>query len=275
MNENKTLADDECFIYSDDFATQWDTFTIEHGGTYKVKERISDYYEDEDAQVMVFSCAYIVVSNMNSVTEPISEIANFEGDSIVKYIWQVGFDTETAEQESDVRDNVFAAIKNNKGWGDLFNSYYVKSREAEKNSFYNLYGSLFFLGIMLSSVFLIATVLIIYYKQISEGYEDQNRFEIMQKVGMTKKEIRKSINSQMLTVFFLPLIMAGVHLAFAFPVISKLLVAFSFNDTILNAAVTLVCFAVFGILYAVVYKITSGYYCAIVSGKKIAYDKID
>lgn len=88
---------------------------------------------------------------------------------------------------------------------------------AEREGFYSLYGSLLFLGVLLGVVFVFAAVLIIYYKQISEGYEDQSRFAIMQKVGMTKREIRKSINSQILTVFFLPLILAGVHLAFAFP----------------------------------------------------------
>jgi putative ABC transport system permease protein len=90
----------------------------------------------------------------------------------------------------------------------------------------------------------------------------------MQKVGMTKKEIRRSINSQMLTVFFLPLLMAGIHLGFAFPVISKMLILFAFNDTFLNAIVTICSFAVFGLLYTIVYKLTSGSYYAIVSGRK-------
>lgn len=144
----------------------------------------------------------------------------------------------------------------------------TESREAERDSFYELYGSLFFLGILLSVVFLLAAVLIIYYKQLSEGYEDQGRFEIMQKVGMTKRDIKKSINSQMLTVFFLPLIMAGLHLAFAFPFISRILTFFAFHDTVLNAFVTLISFLIFGVLYTIVYKLTSGSYYAIVSGRK-------
>ena len=143
-----------------------------------------------------------------------------------------------------------------------------ESRERDRRDFYSLYGGLFFLGIILSLVFIFAAVLIIYYKQISEGYEDRSRFEIMQKVGMTSKEIRKSINSQLLTVFFLPLIFAAMHLAFAFPIIRKILLLFSLSNYILFAAVTVICFVSFAALYTLVYKITSNAYYNIVSGAK-------
>ena len=108
--------------------------------------------------------------------------------------------------------------------------------------------------------------LIIYYKQISEGYEDQSRFAIMQKVGMSKKDIRRSINSQILTVFFLPLIAAGVHLAFAFPMIRKLLLLFSLTNFPLLVGVTAACYLVFALFYLLVYRATSRSYFAIVSG---------
>ena len=111
-------------------------------------------------------------------------------------------------------------------------------------------------------------MLIIYYKQISEGYEDQSRFAIMQKIGMTKKEIRKSINSQVLTVFFMPLITAGVHLAFAFPMIYKLLMLFSLTNQRLLIFVTICCFLIFTLFYVLVYRITSKAYYSIVSGAK-------
>ncbi len=107
-------------------------------------------------------------------------------------------------------------------------------------------------------------------KQISEGYEDYARFDIMQKVGMTKKDIRKSINSQMLTVFFLPLVFAGIHLTFAFPFIMKIFKMFAFDNTMLGITINLICFIVFGVLYGVVYKITSGAYYRIVSGMRNA-----
>ena len=113
-----------------------------------------------------------------------------------------------------------------------------------------------------------AAVLIMYYKQISEGYEDQSRFEIMQKVGMTKREIKKSINSQVLTVFFLPLIAAGVHVAFAFPIISKLLLLFGLFNTTLLIVVSIACYLIFALFYVLVYLITSRAYYDIVSGAK-------
>ena len=120
----------------------------------------------------------------------------------------------------------------------------------------------------MSAVFISAAVLIIYYKQISEGYEDQARFGIMRKVGMTKKEIRKSINSQLLTVFFMPLLGAGAHLAFAFPIIRRLLLLFNLNNASLFAFTTVISFVVFAIFYTLVYRATSNAYYNIVSGAR-------
>ena len=108
----------------------------------------------------------------------------------------------------------------------------------------------------------------IYYKQLSEGYEDQARFEIMQNVGMTKKEIRRSINSQLLTVFFLPLAGAGLHLIFAFPMIRKILYLFSLNNAKLFSLTTIISFLVFALFYMLVYRITSNAYLNIVSGAR-------
>lgn len=127
-----------------------------------------------------------------------------------------------------------------------------------------LFGGLMYIGLILSAVFLMAAVLIIYYKQISEGYEDQARFEIMQKVGMTDREIRRSINSQLLTVFYLPLIFAAVHLAFAFPMIEKLLLLFNLDDTALFASSTAISLFVFALIYMAVYRMTSNAYYKIV-----------
>ncbi len=105
-----------------------------------------------------------------------------------------------------------------------------------------------------------------YYKQISEGYEDRSRFEIMQKVGMTKREIRRSVNSQVITVFFLPLAAAGLHLAFAFPMIQKCMLLFGVTNGKLLVLVTLASFGLFALFYVLAYRITSHSYYAIVSG---------
>ena len=115
-------------------------------------------------------------------------------------------------------------------------------------------------------MFLLATVLIIYYKQISEGYEDQSRFEIMQKVGMTRKDIHKSINSQMLTVFLLPFATAVLHTAFAFPMVQKLLMLFNLRNAALMLTVMAVTVLLFGLIYALIYKLTANAYFSIVSG---------
>lgn len=140
---------------------------------------------------------------------------------------------------------------------------------SDRAEFYALYGGLFFLGILFGTVFIAAAVLIMYYKQISEGFEDKAKFGILQKVGMTKDEIRKSINSQVLTVFFAPLAAAGVHMTFAFGIISRLLRLFELTDTGLFAIVTLSCFMLFGLLYTAVYLVTSGSYYKIVSSTNI------
>ena len=118
-------------------------------------------------------------------------------------------------------------------------------------------------------MFIFAAVLILYYKQISEGYEDQRRFAIMQNVGMTREDIRRSINSQLLTVFFAPLLLAGTHLAFAFPFIRKMLLLFNLNNTGLLVGTTAVSFLLFAALYILVYRVTSNtYYSLVSSGEK-------
>lgn len=270
MGTEATLAANECFVYCAQLQDmKWETFGTEYGPVYKVKQRLTEFKQDEDSLVQTMTSAYIVVTDLYAFARPLMGLKNSYGTDVMLYSWRCGFDTQTAEQERTASESIkqqIRALKENDA--NALSSYYVESREENRSGFYEMYGSLFFLGLMLSVVFLLAAVLIIYYKQISEGYEDQNRFEIMQKVGMTKNDIRKSINSQVQTVFFLPLILAGVHMAFAFPFISKILILFAFTNTLFNAFVTLGCYAVFGLLYMVVYKITSGAYYAIVCGPK-------
>lgn len=266
--ESKTLADDECLIYCGRLSNQWSSFTMEYGKTYRVKEQLSEYEENGDALVMTMPSVYLVVKDLADFASPLQDLKNASGESMMNYEWRCGFDAPTADAEAATAAKIREAVQSIAlEEGSPLKSYSVLSREAQRESFFELYGSLFFLGIMLSVVFLLAAVLIIYYKQLSEGFEDQNRFEIMQKLGMTKKDIRKSINSQMLTVFFMPLLLAGVHLAFAYPFISKIMRMFAFENAALNLLVNLICFCAFGAFYGVVYKITSGAYYAIVSGK--------
>lgn len=136
---------------------------------------------------------------------------------------------------------------------------------VERQDFYITFGGLFFIGMILSAMFIAAAALIIYYKQVSEGYEDQSRFAIMRKVGMTRQDIKKSINSQILTVFFIPLLLAGVHLAFAFPLVWQLLTMFSLTNKRLAICTNIGAFLIFCVFYVVIYRFTAHAYYRIVS----------
>lgn len=144
-------------------------------------------------------------------------------------------------------------------------SFELETREDGRRAFLEIDGGLFFIGIFLGILFIMATVLIIYYKQISEGYDDKNRFEIMQKVGMSSGEVKAAIHSQVLTVFFLPLIVAGIHTAAAFPLISRLLALMNLYDVWLFTICTVSCFLVFGLAYILIYVLTAQTYYRIVS----------
>jgi len=141
----------------------------------------------------------------------------------------------------------------------------VEGAESARDSFFSLYGGLFFIGIFLGLLFIMATVLIIYYKQIAEGYDDRARFEIMQKVGMSRDEVKQTIKSQVLSVFFLPLVMAIIHIAFAFKVITKLLEVLNLTNVRLYAGCTAATILVFAVFYVMVYALTARTYYSIVS----------
>lgn len=140
----------------------------------------------------------------------------------------------------------------------------IRNQDEFENDLRGMYGGLFFLGLILGGIFTLAAVLIIFYKQISEGYEDAGRFAMMRKVGLTDEEIRRSINSQVLTAFFAPLGMAGLHLLFAMPLVRLLLVAFGMHNDLLFYQVTAAGYGVFALLYSAVYFITSRKYYQIV-----------
>ncbi len=143
-------------------------------------------------------------------------------------------------------------------------AFSVQSRAAVSDEWGRTYGSFLFLGLYLGCMFMLATVLIIYYKQLSEGFDDRERFVILQQVGMSQKEVRRTISKQVLTVFFLPLLMALVHMLFAFNIIANILVVFSMYNRPLFAVVCAGIFAVFGLAYLAVYRITSRTYYKLV-----------
>lgn len=144
-----------------------------------------------------------------------------------------------------------------------FNGW-VEVREKERNTVYSLYGSLLFLGVFVGTLFLMGAVMIIYYKQVSEGFDDRKRFQIMQKVGMSRKEIRQTIQSQVVTVFFLPLAVAVVHTMVAFPLTRRIMAMLNFPDSNLFLAATAITIAAFAVVYLIVYVLTARAYYKIV-----------
>lgn len=176
------------------------------------------------------------------------------------------FDGLSDEEIVDVHNRLVASLKTMPHAEDL--GYTGECPILERDDFYLTYGGLFFIGIMLSAIFIAAAALIIYYKQVSEGYEDQSRFAIMRKVGMTRRDIKRSINSQILTVFFTPLLMAGIHLCFAFPMVWKLLTMFSLTNRRLAILINVAAFLIFCVFYVIIYKFTAHAYYRIVSGSE-------
>lgn len=147
---------------------------------------------------------------------------------------------------------------------ELFPERTIRCRSAIAPEWDGMYGSFFFLGVFLGSLFMVATVLIIYYKQISEGYDDHDRFVVMQQVGLSRKEVKRAINKQILLVFFLPLGAAALHMVFAFPIIRNIMRVFGLNNIGLFLACTGIVFLIFTLLYVAVYRITARVYYRLV-----------
>lgn len=198
---------------------------------------------------------YIIVSDIDSINE--IKVAAGDEEKGINYYY--GLDVEgSMEEQLELTNAIQSSLNNN----SIKSS--VEGIATARESFFSIYGGLFFIGLFLGLLFIMATVLIIYYKQISEGYDDKERFEIMQKVGMDKREVKKSINSQILMVFFLPLVMAVIHLAFAFKIITSLLKIFNLTNINLFVICTTSTILVFAIFYIVVYYATSKVYYRIV-----------
>ncbi len=268
MGTNETLEKGEVLLYPS--RTHYDAaaLTVTKRGktvdTFKIKKLVTDASGSGSIAMNITPVLTLVVPDFSDSLAAMRSIYTAENEPMLAQYWHYAFDTpRSAEEQETLCDHIRATAALSDADNNLRYSL-CENRSAESAGFYANYGGIFFLGILLSVVFILATVLILYYKQVSEGYEDQARFGIMQNVGMTEKEIRRSINSQLLTVFFLPLVGAGVHLAFAFPMILKLLFLFNLFDTGLFILTTLISFAAFSLMYILVYRITAGAYFHIV-----------
>ncbi|MDR7869315.1 MAG: ABC transporter permease [Tissierellaceae bacterium] len=253
-----SLKEGEALVYTVKGKTPGDVMDF-NGFQLIIKEKLSSFNSMATVSMASISDShYIVVDSLDTIKQAYSHL---EGDSEVPELdYYYGFDVE-ADSKSEI--DLAGSIRNSLDKANI--DFGVKSAESDKESFYTLYGGLFFLGIFIGILFIMATVLIIYYKQIAEGMDDKSRFEIMQKVGMSRKEIKQSIRSQVLKVFFLPLVTAVIHIAFAFKVVTELLSIFYLTNVSLYALYTGLTIVVFAFFYIVVYALTARTYYKIVS----------
>ena len=273
-----TLSDGEVYVYGHRMTYTAPRFTV-GDTTWRVKSLLDRCAVNGASAADVTPSLYVVVPDFESAARLLLDLSA-NSDLSVQLRWYYQFDSDLPDDAQhsgsasyeeggtprNLTDALELALYNVYAETGLTTGWEVESLAANRSDFYGAYGGLFFLGIMLSVVFSLAAVSIIYYKQVCEGYEDQSRFAIMQKVGMTKQDIRRSINSQLLTVFFLPMALSGVHLCFAFPFIHKLLLLFNLSNTSLLIGTTVVCYVAFALLYTLAYKLTSNAYYHIVSG---------
>lgn len=231
--------------------------------TYTVKEEIKNDFVLEhvpnEFNILTSDYNYLVVPNLQAFIDQYPDYSLFDqlyGGMNV---------TASEEEQLKLADDFTEYLRNFNRDLNKEGSYVFGSNLADSSAQISaLYGGVFFIGIFLSIIFMVGTVLVIYYKQISEGYEDRERFIILQKVGLDQKQIKQTINKQVLTVFFLPLLFAFLHLAFAYHMLSLILKVIGVLDATMMLTVTLSICAIFLIVYVLIFMITSRSYRKIV-----------
>lgn len=267
----ETLEDGEVLLYCPDGKTYpYDTLTVHEYGTWKIRRQLEHFDINGDGYSILAKCMFVFVPDLevcDAIAGTLEQIAMEQfGKELGARHYYYGFDIASDEQAQEELARQVRERRNTLADAGKIPFVDVSCRSEERADFYGLNGGLFVLGVLLGSVFLVATVLIMYYKQITEGYEDAARFGIMRKVGMTGREIRSSIRSQMLTVFLAPLLFACIHTMFAFPIVRRLLTLLGLLNGKLLLCVMLICFLVFAVFYGLVYLATSRAYYRIVSG---------
>lgn len=228
---------------------------------YRIREQLAYFPADVNTGTIVDTVG-IVVANDEVLSELYHAQKKAYGEFASEYADRIGvcFSDESAAAAvgTELENDISAGFK------DTDVTYDLDTRWDSKKSVLEMYGTFLFLGILLGFVCLFSTVLIIYYKQISEGYEDRGRFHIMEKIGMEPSEVKKAIGSQLKLQMFLPLITAAIHTAFAFPILLKLLKILMLSNTGLFVLCSIITFALFAIVYTAVYFLTSKTYYKIV-----------
>ena len=255
------LAENEVALFTIK-KTDMDTLVLENR-SYHVKE-IKQFQNTEDFETIadIMDEYYYVIVNdvqdMERLWQLQKEIYQENSSSISR---QVRLDIDgDSEQKKECFENIKTALEPEQAKARIL----IDSRQSNLDEFYQIYGGFLFLGLFLGILFLMITVLIIFYKQISEGYDDKERFSIMEKVGMSNDEVKATIRSQVRTVFFLPILMAAVHVGMAFPMIKRLLSLFGLSNTALFAGCMAGTILVFALIYLLVFLKTSKTYYKIV-----------
>lgn len=261
------LADNSVAVYGtkkynyDSINVMGREFDVKESKYYKIKKDayISSSFTNE---------YYIVVNNMDTLTQLFNLQKEVYGDRAFTFRNTIGFDFDGTKQQKincTKKINQYLVSDAEKEIGN--GTAYVEGRAENEEAVHTLYGGIFFLGIFLGTMFLMVTVMIIFYKQTSEGYDDKDRYEIMEKVGMSNAEVKKSIQSQVRMVFFLPIVTAAIHVAAAFPMLRRLLVMFNLTDTQLMIECMIGTLLVFLAIYYLVFKLTSRTYYKIVGNQ--------
>ena len=263
--EQVTLAPGDALAWTDG-KPFGDTVTI-CGRAFRLRQ-LDSFPLDSGSSIMGLHTLYLVVPDLDSVLELRAQQNAYASEhggtrSMLNYTYQFDLSGTDDEQldalHTLLSDPAFASA------AEAANVQYTTDMRADGYpTLRSMYGGFLFLGFFLGFVFLFATVLIIYYKQVSEGYDDRGRFRIMQQVGMTPKEVKATIRTQVLLMFFLPLVTAAIHIAFAFPLIKQIVFAFGLQNVHLFLLCTLGTFGVFALLYTFVYLLTARTYYRIV-----------
>ena len=259
LGQSETLAPGEALLECSRGNFEGDTLRL-LDETFTIKKRISDGLGAGQALASIYDYYCLVVDSMDTLARLDRQQQALYGDLSSSVSTTMSFTLVPASEELS---RSVGTLLRDRAEADGFTS--VAERSELEENLLALYGGLLFVGLFLGLLFTMAMILIIYYKQITEGYEDRERYRIMRKVGLSRREIRRSISSQILIVFFLPLAAAGLHVAFAFPGIVTMFRAFSMTNVTLIAGCALGSFAGFAVLYGAVYLLTARVYYRIVS----------
>ena len=265
--KNETLNDGEVLLFSTQTKSYGQNEIYLDDTKFHVKKELDKSKLDEKNNDKDIPITYMIMKDEEQILNILKQTyeKSTQNDetkaSLMTMTYYEAFDMKgSSELKRNVEQQIRTALSEQVP--ETFCS--CSGRQINKDSFYELYGSLFFMGMYLGFMFLMVTVLIIYYKQISEGYDDKGRYKIMQQVGMDKQEVKKSIRSQVLMIFFLPLVMAIIHVAAAFKVITKLLAMCYMTNITLFIECTIATIIVFAVIYCIVFMLTEREYYRIV-----------